>query len=362
MQCDVLILGAGPAGSLAGLILSRAGFDVLIVEQSRFPRQKVCGECLSALGTSVLARQGLLDSVRALGAVELRRCVIHAEQSMSFQLPAPMLGISRYAMDNNLLDAAIHAGAGILQPCRVERMDKWLLRDLQSNQLSPVEFQHCLVAHGKPMTGVRNESDDFGIKAHFAEVAAPEPAIELFAVNSHYGGLAPIEHSLWNCCFSVPATRIRQFSPDFDQLLMMMMRENEALSERLATARRVGEWMAAPLPRYSALDDWPERTIPIGNAACAIEPIGGEGMGLALRSAEIAAEEIVAARDQRRGVNLDAIRNSYVQLWQARRLTCRLAANVVSHPAIADLAVRAGRHCPQLTELACRWMGKSAAL
>ena len=53
---DVVIIGAGPAGSIAAIILARAGIDVVLIEQHRFPRDKVCGECLSALGIDVLRR------------------------------------------------------------------------------------------------------------------------------------------------------------------------------------------------------------------------------------------------------------------------------------------------------------------
>ena len=46
----IVVIGAGPAGSVAAALLARAGLDVILIEQHRFPRDKVCGECLSALG------------------------------------------------------------------------------------------------------------------------------------------------------------------------------------------------------------------------------------------------------------------------------------------------------------------------
>ena len=69
MSADVTIIGAGPAGSTAAILLARAGWDVTLVEQSRFPRDKVCGECLSALGFDVLERLGLVDEFVRRGAV-----------------------------------------------------------------------------------------------------------------------------------------------------------------------------------------------------------------------------------------------------------------------------------------------------
>src|SRR5688500_7121931 len=101
MPPDVTIIGAGPAGSTAAILLARAGWDVTLVEQSRFPRDKVCGECLSALGFEVLARLGLDGSFRERGAVRLHRAEVHARrgQSLRVELPSPMWGLSRSAFD-----------------------------------------------------------------------------------------------------------------------------------------------------------------------------------------------------------------------------------------------------------------------
>src|SRR5688572_10657499 len=118
----VTIIGAGPAGSTAAILLARAGWDVTLVEQSRFPRDKVCGECLSALGFDVLGRLGLADRLRDAGAIRLDGCGVHAPsgRALFVQLPRPMWGISRYALDGLLLDAAREAGATVRQPVRCD--------------------------------------------------------------------------------------------------------------------------------------------------------------------------------------------------------------------------------------------------
>src|SRR4051794_9473879 len=101
---DVTIIGAGPAGTVAGVLLCRLGWDVTLIEQHRFPRDKVCGESLSALGISVLERARLGERIRGLGAVRITRTALHASdgQSVSFSLPRAMWGVSRRAMDFEL--------------------------------------------------------------------------------------------------------------------------------------------------------------------------------------------------------------------------------------------------------------------
>src|SRR4051794_20268867 len=107
-QSPIVIIGAGPAGCVAAVLLARAGFSVTIIERHRFPRDKVCGECLSALGIEVLERVGLLSSLRGHAPVPLRRTLLHAPTSdaIDIDLPRPMWGLSRGVLDAALLDAA----------------------------------------------------------------------------------------------------------------------------------------------------------------------------------------------------------------------------------------------------------------
>src|SRR5215210_5988194 len=108
----VTIIGAGPAGATAAVLLARRGWDVTLVEQHRFPRDKVCGECLSALGVEVMERHGLSRVLRKLGPVMLTKTTLVATDGTeaTVDLPKPMWGLSREWMDFALADQAIRAG------------------------------------------------------------------------------------------------------------------------------------------------------------------------------------------------------------------------------------------------------------
>lgn len=364
MNHDVIIIGAGPAGSLAAVLFARAGWDITLIEQSRFPRDKVCGESLSALGIDVLTRAGLADRVRALGASQLERTALHAGdgRSVSIPLPRPMWGISRRTMDATLLDAARDAGARILQPARCESANGSLaVRDLVTNALEPLRPNWTILADGKgallPTRPV--PTADFGVKAHFRGVRGPRDAVELFGVNGHYVGLAPIEDDLANVAFSVPAARLDHFRGDLDGLWRQLRSENPTLADRFVDATRVGSWLASPLPRFSVSRDWPDRVIPLGNAAAALEPIGGEGMGLALRSAELAADHLVESARTGSPLPVRRLRAEFARLWRTRRLACRALARLLSTPSIAGDVVDVARGSAWVTRAALALIGKS---
>jgi len=338
---EATIIGAGPAGSAAAFLLARAGWHVTLLEQHRFPRDKVCGECLSTLGMDVLARLGLRDELLGKGAVELTHVAIHSlsGRSVRFALPRPMWGISRRVLDSALLDAARKAGSIVRQPVRCESIGPGPIlrvRDLVSNAMEVLQPDHLIVADGKgslqqsppPPTG------DFGIKAHFEAVNGPRDTIELFGCRGFYGGLAAIEGNRWNVAWSVPARPLRDAGGDVAAVFDQIIESHPVLRHRVAGARQVGEWLASRLPRFAVRDDWPAGVIPVGNAAAAVEPIGGEGMGLALRSAEMAADSVCAAKHT-------CLCTAYRTLWNTRSAGCRAAALVVSRPRVARLVVPA---------------------
>ena len=370
MPADVTIIGAGPAGCVAAILLARAGWDVTLVEQHRFPRDKVCGECLSALGVDVLRRNHLADAVLKLGPSRFHRSIVVAPsgRSIQFDLPHTMWGVTRAALDACLLGLARQAGATVVQPARCEAIEieprlSVQLRDLATNQVRTAHPSHVLLADGKAALAVDRPAPtgDLGVKAHFRGVTAPRDAILLFGLHGHYVGLAAVEGGLWNLAMNVPAWRVRAYGGDFDALLDRMVQENEGLRVCTARAERVGDWLASPLPRFPVSRDWPRGVIPLGNAAAALEPIGGEGMGLALRSAELAAEALIAAERSGTLVDVAALRRSFDRLWRTRRFACRAAALAASSPAIAGVGAEAFASSEWLQRLALDLAGKAVS-
>jgi 2-polyprenyl-6-methoxyphenol hydroxylase-like FAD-dependent oxidoreductase len=362
---SITIIGAGPAGSIAAIVLARdSNWRVRLVEQHRFPRDKVCGECLSPVGIDVLRRHDLHTRISRLGPVRIKQTIFHDQsgQSARFDLPAPMWGISRSALDTALLDEARRAGATILQPARCECVSHaWVrVRDLATNDLFTLDSDVILLADGKAAFASPRPpaTRDLGIRAHFEHLDAPRDAIQLFGVNRHYGGVAPIEDERFNIAFSVPAARVSACAGDLDRLFDDILGENPALRSQFRRAQRLGNWLASPLPRFGVLPSWAPGVLPIGNAAAAIEPIGGEGMGLAMRSAELAAAELIATNGRYCAARL---RKRYRDLWSMRRFVCRAGAYLISSPSLAATAIELVRANERLTRAILHLSGKPFA-
>lgn len=355
----VVVIGAGPAGSVAAIALARRGLPVALVERSAFPRDKVCGECVSALGLDVLARLGV--SLDALGPARLTRSTLVATdgRSHTVTMPRPMAGVRRSTMDAALLDVARSLGVRVEQPMAVTRIEpgpRVMLRDGRT-----IDCGQVIVADGTSalLAGRPAPTGDFGLKAHFRDVAAPRDAIELVGLGDRtYAGLAAVDGEFFNAAWSVPAATMRRYAGDLDRLFADHVASHPWLRRSFARATRVGDWLTCPLPRFAVRDDWPAGVIPIGNAAAALEPVGGEGMGLAMRSAELAASAIADAVHHGRSVDVVRLRESFRSLWTTRRLACRAAAVALSDARLGPIAVDAARCVPALARGGLRLVGK----
>jgi flavin-dependent dehydrogenase len=329
-----------------------------LFEEKSFPRDKVCGECLSALGLSVLRRHNLLAPLEAVGRRIHRSVIVGATSHVSLPLPSPMLGISRAALDVHLLRAARSAGADVCQPVRIERLDPTpagvalRARDLTSNTVTQEVFDRVFLADGRAALGGDKPAatGTIGIKSHFRGMTAADDAVTLYQIDGGYGGLAPIEGERWNAAFAVPGALLKAHAGDVGAAFAAMRRTNRRLDADLLSAEQCAPWLATPLPRYAVGKRWPANVIPVGNAAAAIEPIGGEGMGLALRSAELAVDALLTGR-------LHLLRPQYNALWRRRRLACRAGGAALSAD-FADIGTALLGSTPAAARLAMWAIGK----
>src|SRR6266851_1642148 len=123
---DVIIAGGGPAGSSAAIHLATRGARVLLAEQKKFPRAKLCGEFISPECALHFERLGVAEQMFAAQPARLSATVFYSRKGKSVRVPSAWfgadgvaLGLSRAEMDERLLRRASDAGAEVLEDAHV---------------------------------------------------------------------------------------------------------------------------------------------------------------------------------------------------------------------------------------------------
>src|SRR5216110_1825827 len=119
---DVIIAGGGPAGASAATHLAMKGARVLLAEQKKFPRPKLCGEFISPECAVHFERLGVADAMFAAHPANLAATVFYSRSGKNVRVPSSWfgatgvaLGLSRAEMDERLLRRASAAGAQVLE-------------------------------------------------------------------------------------------------------------------------------------------------------------------------------------------------------------------------------------------------------
>lgn len=120
MTRSIEIVGGGLAGLGLGLGLRRAGADVTVFEAGSYPRHRVCGEFISGLGETTIARLGLQPLLADAQRLDEVEWYFGGRPTRRQQLPSPALAVSRYVLDARMAEAFIAAGGRLRTATRVE--------------------------------------------------------------------------------------------------------------------------------------------------------------------------------------------------------------------------------------------------
>src|SRR5918994_1521210 len=131
-RADVLVVGAGPAGSATALLLAAAGLSVVVVDRASFPRDKACSEYMSPEAVRILDRLGVVPALVASGAVALEGTAVtapggsrlHGAFARAGHRPFRPTGlsVSRRVLDHELAGAAGRAGADLRERTTAEAL------------------------------------------------------------------------------------------------------------------------------------------------------------------------------------------------------------------------------------------------
>ncbi|MGI6455555.1 MAG: NAD(P)/FAD-dependent oxidoreductase [bacterium] len=375
---QITIIGGGPAGSAAAILLARQGYDVVLLEKDRFPRHKLCGEFLSLEAQGLLTELAALESIRARGSAGIHQARFTAAsgREIHFALPGECLGISRYRFDEILFRRAQEEGVLALEGIEVcgceslpesgwHRLRIRSMRDRSAQQW--IETKYCIGAFGR-----RSRMDwilqrDFlqdhhpyvGFKKHLRcrddergrECAAGmADTVEIHTFAGGYCGMCFVEEELVNCCMLLEKRVLTGRSlTHWENLSLFLSEQNPVLCERLNNLLPDESPLlsVAQVP-FVRKEQARDGVLFIGDAAGMISPLCGDGQAMALQSAFLLADLFA----QNPALEQSTLARLWGQRWTrefGRRLRLgKVIQTVLFRPGLSHLFARVTEFVPQL--------------
>ena len=359
---DAIVIGAGPAGSLAACLLGREGLRVLLVERRRFPRRKVCGGCLNARAVASLERAGLGARVRALGAMEVHTLRMRQRgRNAVINLPGG-LAVSRYALDEALAAAAIEAGCELLTETTAlvapaggtAPAEGWRQVHLQraGKDAATVRARAVVVADGLGHSSLRDcppfrsrvaPASRVGVGGEAGPGAVDiEPGSIVMAVSRHgYAGAVEVEGGRVNIAAAVDPPFLKDSGGPAGAVHAIFHDAGVRMNGPLDHV----EWMGTlPLTRRLVPLAAPGLFV-LGDAAGYVEPFTGEGMAWAFAGAEAVVPFVMRALNEPGpAIDREWAREYAATIGREQRL-CRLIAHGLRHPfLVTPIMELLGRH------------------
>ena len=277
-QREVLVIGGGPAGAAAAIAAACEGASVRVLERSRGPRHKVCGEFLSPGALPILESLGV-PVLGALRPAPIRTCRLRfGHREKQWTLGEPALGLSRFALDNLLLCRAEAVGAAI---SRGEAASPGQCTDGATT---------TVLAVGRRPSAPSGERL-FGFKAHFE--GPQDDAVDLYFAEQAYAGVSPVENGWTNVCGIAPEAALRIHRFDVDEYVERCT----PLAERIRGLRRRMKWLLVGPLSFSTVGGSTahDHVYAAGDALGFVDPFTGSGILNALATGRLAGRNAARA-------------------------------------------------------------------
>jgi flavin-dependent dehydrogenase len=348
---DAVVVGAGPAGSLTAHQLRRAGLSVLLVDRQSFPRRKVCGACLSSGAQQILAEVGLEGVIRRLDPVPLQSLHL-CGWGKTAHLPLDgAAALSRSALDQALVGAAVECGAVFLQGARarIGQAGETNRRVSLRLQGTTLEVRARVVvaadglggglladARGPHGQGV-SPTSRVGLGAVFRE--APEsyaPGVIYMAIGeAGYVGLVRQEDGHLNVAAALDPSILRASTPQCEVAALLRQAGLQCLGESPSTP-----WQGTPALTRTPPVPGAERVLSVGDSAGYVEPFTGEGICWALDSARAVVPFAVQAAEAWDGELLPSWQECRLRRLAPALQLCRAVSWTLRQPALTRSTLR----------------------
>lgn len=321
MPKNIVIIGAGLAGLISAIRLTRVGFACTIIEKKVFPFHRVCGEYISNEAIPFLARENLLPP---LVSSPITNFELSSLSGKSIRLPLDLggIGVSRYYLDNFLFERARDSGVTILQNEEVQKINfiKGGFEIHTNRRTLPGDF--VIGAYGKrsrldvqaARSFTQKRSPFVGVKFH-ARTSHPHDLVSLHNFNGGYCGINQVEGNITNICYLVHRDQLRQHT-SLERLEAEVLQRNPHLKKIFSEADRIFE-RSEVINEISFETKEPvwNHVLMVGDAAGMITPLCGNGMAMAIHAAKILSDLLIETKDSP-DISREQIETRYAKQWR----------------------------------------------
>jgi len=349
---DLVVIGAGPAGSAAALLLARKNVKVLLVDKADFPRYKVCGSCLNHLSLQLLDSFGLSSVLPALRAVELRKFHLRTASSRLELALRNSVAVSRSRLDNAIVENGVNCGVEFLDNCsaRVEfdiHNDHRVVQLKQNEEHSQVKARLLIVADGlggralEKFTGLTphiEQSARVGAGAIVADAPAfYEQGIIYMSAQKHgYVGAVRLEDNALDLAGAFDLNYLREAGSPARAATMILNQSGMPVTDSFVNA----DWHGTPPLTRVRTEKAAERIFIIGDAASYAEPLTGEGISWALLSAAALQPFALKALAQWSPDLVPHWESEFRTMVAQRQASSAWLAKLLRSPVLTDISLR----------------------
>ena len=374
-KADVIIIGGGPAGCSAALGLNQLGYHVILCDQAKFPRDKICGEFISPAADPILNRLSVLDDIEALTPKRLKGVAISSYEGEELVIDYPCqpgeierptsLSVPRYELDSLFIEQVRRVGVEIREQNKitdflfkegcVSGVKGWDKNKSSFTLKAPLVIdaggRNSLSLKKFNLKRESSRNTKMAMAAHWQGAQIPDDYCYMHVSRPGYTGISSVNQDKVNVVLVVDQNSMRGEKPDsfYGRTVMKNRFRRKILqnAECLESVRAVESlgFSVKPIPCGGLLA--------VGDAMGFIDPFTGEGIYLSLRSSEIAVQ-IADLALKNADVSLEFLKvyeKKRKQEFEKKFLLSRILQKIIYNQFFCDQVVRVLKEKRELAEI-----------
>jgi len=297
---DIIVIGGGLAGLTSAIHLAKAKYKVLLIEKNSYPKHKVCGEYVSNEVLPYLKHLGFNPLEFGAKQISNFELTTHNNKSIKANLPLGGFGMSRYEMDFQLYQLALKNGVEVIKDSVIDVNFEADIFKVETKSNDIFQSKIVIGAFGKRSNldvkfnrkFIAKKSPYLGVKIHVSG-DFPEDKVALHNFKGGYCGVSKVENNHINLCYITDFKAFKKYK-DINDFQNEVVFQNSALKvifentnpqfEQPLTISQVSFETKSPIESH---------IIMCGDTAGMIHPLCGNGMGMAIRSSQLASNLII---------------------------------------------------------------------